>query len=200
MIHNRAKTLTGFASQKALLGLLSVLMLALSGSWAQAATVAYTVNFFRADQSVALTGTYEIDDSRLQPNLFTPFTDPGFMSLEIPTSGVSVQGLTLTEAPNGAASDLGVITDNSGEVVSFHNSTIGTQLNFAQNGFSLLLRVVEGNGNWFLNDAAAPSRRVAEGPTYTFERAVVPAPAALPLMAAGLGAFGFMGWRRKQAA
>ena len=28
---------------------------------------------------------------------------------------------------------------------------------------------------------------------------VVPLPTALPLMAAGLGAFGFMGWRRKKA-
>ena len=35
-----------------------------------------------------------------------------------------------------------------------------------------------------------------------FENAdgVVPLPAALPLMAAGLGAFGFMGWRRRRAA
>ena len=31
-----------------------------------------------------------------------------------------------------------------------------------------------------------------------FETSAVPLPAALPLFAAGLGAMGFMGWRRKQ--
>lgn len=37
----------------------------------------------------------------------------------------------------------------------------------------------------------------ADNLTYTTN--AVPLPAALPLMAAGLGAFGFMGWRRKQS-
>lgn len=36
--------------------------------------------------------------------------------------------------------------------------------------------------------------------SFNIERALVPIPAALPLFAAGLGAMGFMGWRRRRRA
>jgi hypothetical protein len=77
---------------------------------------------------------------------------------------------------------------------------VGVAISFEQGGWqsnptfdsSWAVDGATGNGTWFNNSALPPPMALIIGEA-------TPLPAALPLFAAGLGALGLFGWRKKKA-
>jgi len=134
-----------------------------------AAPVEHYVHLLNSGGTPEYTGLLVIDDSRLTPNTFTPWSDPGLISFSL-----TIGGFTWIE---DSETDLGVITDATGVLSSFHNSTTGTQVNNTTAQFGRLLRISENNGEWLTNTGFS-------GPSHTIS--IVPEPTSFALALAGL--------------
>ncbi len=148
---------------------------------AQANLIGYNFNLNDNTGNPAHTGMLFLDESLLGNDAFISFNEianagmPG--SLMISLNGSSFD---LTGAVEPATD--GVLTNAMGEVVSFHDVTSSSNIEFA--GASDLLSIGEFNAGWSL---IAFGRTVDVGPSHDFERkTAVPEPATLLLFGVGL--------------
>jgi len=163
--------------------------------------------FAAQDAYFALSGlsnTEPFDGLRIGPS----DVDPGsFVTLDLDEAGNVISGLfdiSFTQSTgSGFISTLALFADANDSrlgnlpIASEALSCSTNYAGWAANGASPLVQVVNTN----LTGAFGCS---TQGPLPSFfsssNLAAVPEPAALPLMAAGLGVFGFIGWRRRKAA
>ncbi|SLN20605.1 hypothetical protein PEL8287_00856 [Roseovarius litorisediminis] len=123
----------------------------------------------------------------------------------------AINSLTIQTAPAGIGFGLPVVINSffqNSITVAGGNVTDSSITSLFLGGTAISLAGDTGgvNGASFLDllggaNFGATGVRDADSSTLTFAAVgAVPLPAALPLMAAGFGLFGLMGWRRKKAA
>jgi hypothetical protein len=101
-----------------------------------------------------------------------------FYSLTTRINAANILGVSID---GGAATNVVQTSSYALTIISFIASGSSTVLDF-------LFETDDGTGGWQIDDVSVESTTA------------VPVPAALPLLATGLGALGFAGWRRKRTA
>lgn len=90
-------------------------------------------------------------------------------------------------------------TNALGEIIEWDISLLNDTDQINTNLLFTFVDDISDVGKIFTSNGVIEGRSFGEGGTWQrTDISAVPLPAALPLLAAGLGAMGFMGWRRKQ--
>ena len=146
--------------------LAATLLLSLSTA-VSAVPVSHDFELLDSASGVSYTGTVVVDSSRLTPDLFTSFSDPGFISFMLT---IGAESWTLADAYNPTSE--GIVTDASGSILSFLDDTIQSVV-LLINSNGKRLDILENNGSWSTTADASP----INGPAHRFvTSASVPQP------------------------
>ena len=186
--------------------LLAAVVCVLAATTRDANATTYTVNqsfggggvtgTIDTDGTIGTLGTGNITDwSLMLTDLSGSFLLDGLVNSAV---------LVLGSAFSATVTDLLFDFSAGSGLVIFQNPNIGSSINFwcmDNGGCSNLVvpgqSVVTSDSSWQNYSGGAFTGSVIIGSTSV---SAVPLPAALPLLAAGLGAFGFVGWRRRKTA
>lgn len=158
----------------------TLLVTALSAKAVQAVPTLHNFILEDADSLPVFLGTVTVDSSQLTPNTFIAFEDLTSLTLTIGSLFFDA-----SDATNQVVE--GVITDATGELLSFHDS-LGELIVF-ENGIQTIT-IRESNGFW--NITATGS-----GPSHSFQRlSSIPEPSGLLVILIGLLGLTFTRYRR----
>jgi hypothetical protein len=170
---------------------IATLLLGLTVAPVNAATYTYTgKNYTTASgnytTSMSITGFFE---------LTSPLTG-NFSGSILPQSYSFFDGVNTLDKSNSSASSFFIVTTNAGGDIVLPNIVLRT----SDNALQMVLQGASDNAIDTSGGSFTSATSFTPGTWQRTDVSVVPVPAALPLMASGLGALGLIGWRRKRKA
>jgi hypothetical protein len=171
---------------------IATLLLGLTVAPVNAATYTYTgKNYTTATgnytTSMSITGFFKVA---------SPLTG-NFSGSIVPQSYSFFDGVNTLDKSNSLAFSFNITTNSGGDIfMVFPGIVIATPNSEKQ----ILLQAASDNAYDGSGGSFTLATSLTPGTWQRTDVSVVPVPAALPLLASGLGALGFIGWRRKRKA